>query len=904
MSDRGGREPRYTGSEIAIVGMACRVPGASDVETFWDNLCAGVESLTELSDGDLRRAGVEPEVLGDPAYVRRVPVLPGIELFDAGFFGYAPLEARLMDPQHRLFLECAWEAFEQAGYVPSEIPDPVGVFTGAKTPTYLFNLVGNGEIRRGLDTFQLALGNDLGAMATRVSHRFDLRGPSVALHTACSTSLVAVHLACQSLLLGECRMALAGGAAVNVPQERGYLYREGGILSPDGSCRAFDADARGSSFGNGAGAVLLKRLEDARADGDTVWAVIRGTAVNNDGASRASFTAPGVDGQTAVVLEALAAADVDADSIGYVEAHGTGTVLGDPIEVMALTEAFRASTGRTGFCRLGSVKSNLGHLETAAGVAGLIKTALALRHGRIPPSLHFERPNPGIDFESSPFRVATELAEWPAGDGPRRAGVSSVGIGSTHAHAVLEEPPPPAETTASRPVQLLTLSARSRDALDTLSLGLAAHLEAAREGGEAPDPADVAFTLHVGRKGFDHRRTVVCRDLGEAVAALGGKRGRALDHVRGPARKVAFLLPGIGDQAPGMGRELYRREPAFREAFDLSADAIDPVLGIDLREAVFGGEGASELSSGGGGPDLRRMLGRSGGTAPEASPLDATELAQPAVFALEYALARLLAEWGVRPAALLGHSLGEYAAACLAGVLRPEDAARLVAERTRLLRQLPAGAMLAVPLPEAELAPLLAAHGLSLAAVNTPSLSVAAGAPEAVAALERELAGRGVVHRRMRAGHAFHSAEREALAEELARVVAGFELRPPEVPLLSNETGAWAGEELTDPAYWARHACRPVRFADGVKALLADGPWTLVEVGPGQGLASFVRQHPACDDDAARHVLACLPGPPGEDAQESLVAALGRLWLTGHPVDWRGFHRHERRRRVPLPTYP
>ena len=495
---------RYDGSEIAIVGMACRFPGAHTVEAFWRNLRDGVESLTELSDDELLAAGVRADEMARDAYVRRASVIDGIEDFDAPFFGYTPLEASIMDPQQRLFLECAWEAFEQAGYDPERIGRPVGVFTGSKTNTYLFNVVANRERLPGLDNFQIALGNDLAAMATRVSYKLNLRGPSYALHTACSTSLVAIHLACQSLLLDECALAVAGGASINVPQRRGYTFHEGGLLSPDGSCRTFDAGAAGSNFGNGVGAVLLKRLEDALEDRDPIHAILRGTATNNDGSAKASFTAPGVEGQTAVLLEAMACSGIEAEDLSYIEAHGTATDLGDSIEMLALDQAFRASTKRRGFCAIGSVKTNLGHLETAAGVAGLIKTALALENRQLPPSLHFEKPNPKIDFESSPFQVNTELRAWPEQpDGaPRRAGVSSFGIGSTNAHAILEEPPPPPATGPSRPWQLLLLSARSPEAVDAQAERLRTWLE---EHPEA-DPADVAYTLAVGRRAFDHRR--------------------------------------------------------------------------------------------------------------------------------------------------------------------------------------------------------------------------------------------------------------------------------------------------------------------------------------------------------------------------------------------------------------
>jgi acyl transferase domain-containing protein len=472
-------ERELDGSEIAIVGMSCRFPGARNVEEFWSNLCAGKESLSRVSAEDLRRGGMDPAVLENPQYVPWAPFLDDVESFDAGFFGYTPLEAKLMDPQQRLFLECAWEAFEHAGHLPETYRGRVGVFTGAKTNTYLLNLFSNADFFRKLDTFQIALGNDLACMATRVSYKMGLQGPSYAVHTACSTSLVTVHLACQSLLLGECDMALAGGAAINVPQRRGYLYQKGGILAPDGHCRTFDEKAAGSNFGNGVGAVVLKRLADAMADGDHVWAIIRGSAVNNDGANKASYTAPGVEGQSKVLLEAMANAGVDADSISYIEAHGTATDLGDSIEMLALTNAFRATSKNSNFCAIGSVKTNIGHLETAAGIAGLIKTALALHHKKIPPSLHFERPNPKIDFSSSPFYVNAQLSEWKSQSMPRRAGVSSFGIGSTNAHVILEEAPLAEKSGPSRPCQLLLVSARSDTALDTMTAQLAQHFHAA-----------------------------------------------------------------------------------------------------------------------------------------------------------------------------------------------------------------------------------------------------------------------------------------------------------------------------------------------------------------------------------------------------------------------------------------
>jgi acyl transferase domain-containing protein/acyl carrier protein len=889
------------GSEVAIVGMSCRFPGASTLEQFWRNLVNGAESLSLLDDDELLRAGVDPATLSSPNYVRRVPVLEGIELFDAGFFGYTAREAELMDPQQRLFLECAWEALEHAGYDPLAYERSIGVFTGGKTNTYLFNIFTNQEVFRALDTFQIALGNDLAAMATRVSYKLDLRGPSYALHTACSTSLVAVHLACQSLLLDECQMALAGGAAINVPQRRGYLYQPGGILSPDGSCRTFDSRAAGSNFGNGVGVVVLKRLEDALTDGDHIHAVVKGSATNNDGARKASFTAPGVEGQAGVVLEALACAGVEPETISYLEAHGTATDLGDSIEMLALTEAFAAATRREGFCAIGSVKTNVGHLETAAGIAGLIKTALALEHRQIPPSLHFTAPNPKIDFAAGPFFVNTELRPWERGETPRRAGISSFGIGSTNAHAVLEEAPEVAASGPARPWQLLLLSARSDTALDTAGAELARHLR------EHPDLrlADAAYTLQVGRRSFAHRRAVLCREPSDAVAAL-----EALDAARvsagvheGADRPVAFLLPGLGDGVLQLARGLYDHEEVFRRTVDDCAARLLPRLGLDLREVIYPGEApAPPVDSR---SDLRRLLGRGGEVSAEAARLSRTWLAQPALFVVEYALARTWTEWGIRPHALLGYSLGEYVAACLAGVFSLDDALLLVAERARLLDGLPPGAMLAVSLGEEKLAPRLGRE-LSLAAVNGPGLAVAAGPEGAVAALADELVAAGIAARRLSTTHAFHSRSMEAAAPAVAELFRTVTLSPPSVPYLSNLSGTWIRpEEATDPAYWARHLVSPVRFAAGARELLADPRRVLLEMGSGQSLAAFVKLHPDCGAERARSVLAALPGPHDRLPDDAfLTSVLGRLWVQGVRADWRAYHRGERRLRVPLPTYP
>ncbi len=890
----------YDGSEIAIVGMACRFPGADTPEAFWRNLAEGVESLSVLSDEELAASGVRPEDFRQENFVRRASVLADIDRFDAGFFGYTGLDARLMDPQQRLFLECAWEAFEAAGYNPEAIEDPVGVFTGAKTNTYLFQLFSNQEVFKNLDRFQIALGNDLASMATRISYKFDLRGPSYAIHTACSTSLVAVHLACQSLLLDECRMALAGGASINIPQRTGYRFQKGGLLSPDGSCRTFDASAEGSNFGNGVGAVLLKRLEDATEDGDHIYALIRGSATNNDGAAKASYTAPGVDGQTAVLLEALAVAGVEARSISYVEAHGTATDLGDSIEMLALNNAYRAGTADRGFCAVGSVKTNVGHLETAAGVAGLIKTAMALEHRQLPASLHFREPNPKIDFAESPFFVNSELRDWTPAEGyPRRAGLSSFGIGSTNCHMILEEAPEPAVAPGSEGVQLLLLSARSETALDEMGDRLARHL-----GVEEPPPlADVAYTLQVGRKSFAYRRALVATGPKEARDLLKkGDAERVLEAFdEGAPRSVAFLFPGLGEHYPGMARGLYDGGGRFREVLDRCASLASD-LGCDFLPALF--PATEAVREAGRSPDLRAMLGR--GASRPAGELDATRFAQPALFAVEYALAQQWQEWGIRPKALLGYSLGEYVAACVAGVLSLEDAIQLVVGRARLIEGLPAGGMIAVPVDEGRGKELGERFGLSVAGINGPHLCVLAGPIPAIEDLETELKKEETVCRRLPTTHAFHSEMMSSATEELIELARGLTLHPPEIPYISNVTGDWIkDEEATDPEYWARHLCQPVRFSQGGRLLASDRARVLLEVGPGQGLVSFLKQLPDLEPSATDVALTSLQNVFGRRPDsEYLLGSLGKLWLAGQSIDWRAFHQGDRRRRVPLPTYP
>jgi acyl transferase domain-containing protein/acyl carrier protein len=864
---------------IAIIGMAGRFPGAKNIEEFWQNLQNGVESISVFTDEELISAGIEPAVLRDINYVRAGAVLENIELFDAPFFGFNPREAEITDPQHRFFLECAWEALENAGYDSQRCDSRIGVYAGASLNNYLsFDL--NRDQMGAVACFQTLIGNDKDFLTTRVSYKLNLKGPSVTVQSACSTSLVATSLACQSLLNYQCDLALAGGVSIRAPQKTGYLYQEAGILSPDGRCHAFDAKARGTVLGNGVGIVVLKRLADAIASGDCIHAVIKGSAINNDGSEKVGYTAPSVNGQALAIAEALFVASVEPETVNYIEAHGTGTALGDPIEITALSKVFRASTEKKGFCGIGSVKTNIGHLDAAAGVAGLIKTVLALKHKSIPASLNFEQPNPQIDFANSPFYVNTKLAEWKAGLAPRRAGVSSLGIGGTNAHVILEEAPALQTSSPSRPWQLLVLSAKTESALETATTNLVEHLA------QHPDLnlADVAHTLQVGRKEFDRRRMLVCQDIQDAAIAFKKQDPqRVLTHVLEPCdRPIAFMFPGQGAQYVDMGKELYQTEPIFREQVDYCSYLAKPHLRLDLRSLIYPNESETEAAT---------------------QKLQQTNITQPALFVIEYALAQLWMAWGISPQAMLGHSVGEYVAACLAGVMSLEDALALVAIRGQLMQQLPTGSMLAVSLPETEIQALLI-DTLSLAASNGPGLCAISGTDDAVDALQKQLTAKGIECRRLHTSHAFHSPMMAAISEPFAEEVRKVKLNPPQIPFISNVTGTWiTAEEATDPNYWVRHLRQTVRFSAGISQLLQEPNRILLEVGPGRTLCTFARQHAA--QAAGQVVLPSLRHPKDRHSDVAfLLNILGRLWLAGVPVNWSGFYAYEQRHRVPLPTYP
>ncbi len=867
---------------IAIVGLAAHLPGSRTIAGFWRNLREGVESIRFFTDEELLESGIDPALVRAPNYIKACGILGDTDQFDAAFFGLNPREAALMDPQHRVFLQCAWEAMETAGYSPERQPGRTGVFGGMSMNTYLLtNVYPHLSHVASVESLQASIGNDKDALTTEVAYRLNLKGPAVTIQSSSSTSLTAIHYACQSLLSYECDMALAGGVSIHFPEKQGYLFYEGGTTSPDGHCRPFDAKAQGFVSGHGAGVVALRRLADAIAAGDTIYAVVKATAVNNDGSQKVSYMAPSVEGQAEVVSLAQALAGVEPDTIGYVECHGTATLMGDPIEVAALTQAFRAGTDKKGFCALGSVKSNIGHLDSAAGAVGLIKAALVLHHKQIPPTLHFESPNPAIDFANSPFYVNTRLSEWPEGETPRRAGVTSLGMGGTNAHAILEEAPTlPAIDKPRRPAHVLMISARSDASLEAATDRLASHLR------ENPDLslADVAYTLQVGRKRFARRRTVVCHTLADALEAL-SSRDPARVFSGGQetgGRPVMFMFSGQGTQYVDMGRHLHDTEPVFRDEVDACAKKLEKHLGFDLRTVLYPPEAQREAAT---------------------ERLTQTSLAQPALFVIEYALAKLWMSWGLKPQAMIGHSIGEYVAACLAGVFTLEDALALVAARGRLMQQMPAGAMLAVPMTEAQVLPLLGA-GLSLAAVNSPETCVVAGPIPAIDALAEKLTAQGVTTTRLHTSHAFHSSMMDPILEAFRDQVRRVSRQVPQLPYLSNVTGRWiTTEEATSPDYWAKHLRQAVRFADGLGELLKEADAILLEVGPGQTLATLARQHPA---KAAQHVVINSLRHPREQKNDLdfLLGTLGRLWLAGVEPDWDAFYGDEKRRRIALPTAP
>ncbi|UCH95454.1 MAG: acyltransferase domain-containing protein [Candidatus Aminicenantes bacterium] len=872
-----------TGLEIAVIGMTGRFPGAKNLDEYWNTLINGVESISFFSEEELEKAGITPDITNDPDYVKAHGELENKDYFDSNFFGYTPKEAELMDPQIRIFHECAWEALEEAGYDATSYKGSIAIYGGG-SDNFSWRAL---EMMKGLGDemgfFGRSLLNNGFLLSTRVSHKLDLKGPSVTFFAACSTSLVAIHLACRALLMGECRIALSGGVSVTNHVKMGYLYEEGMILSPDGHCRTFDAKAKGSVYGEGVGIVVLKRLKQALEDGDTIHAVIKSSAVNNDGTNKASFTAPSISAISVIIKKAMKVAHVKPEDISYVETHGTATSIGDTLEMKALIQAFK--TNKNGYCRIGSVKTNIGHLDTAAGVAAFIKTILAIKHKLIPPSLHFENPNPDIDFENSPFKVNTELSSWTndKGTGSLIAGVNGFGIGGNNAFIVVEEPPEikSSPENKSRDWKLLLLSARTESALNQTTENLEQYL--------LKNPqvnfADAAYTLQVGKKAFNYRRTLVCRDVNDAVEILANPDSRKIKTVVSKIenREIIFMFSGLGSQYVNMGLELYQKEKVFRQELDHCFDILTSLLGVPIKDILY--------------PDQEDPK-----AVEQGDRIKQPEISQPVIFIFEYALAKLLLQWGIKPQAMIGYSFGEYVAACLAGVLSLEDALELIVYRGQLIKEIPGGLMLSVPLPKEEVMPLLPDE-LAIGIDNGPSC-VVSGPKQEIEAFEKMMKEKKCLCMHLPVSHAIHSKMMNPILDAFKEKVRQVSLNQPQIPYISNVTGNWiTGEEVTDPGYWAKHLAGTVQFADGVKELAKKPNAIFVEIGPGRDLSALVQRY--IDNNSDQRILNLIRHPEKDISDVYfLFSKIGQLWLYGKNIDWSAFYSQEQRHRIPLPTYP
>jgi phthiocerol/phenolphthiocerol synthesis type-I polyketide synthase E len=867
-------------AHIAVVGMSLRLPGATTPEQYWANLAEGVESISHFSLSDLLAAGIPHQMLDNPSFVRSRGMLPGIDEFDGGLFGFTPLESLILDPQQRIFLQLAWEALDYAGCDPTRWDGSIGVFGGTGTAVYMYEVFSNKQLRDQCSPFQIGIHNDKDFIATRTSYKLNLTGPSLTIQTACSTSLVAVHLACASLLSGECDLALAGAVSAKCRGAGGYLRDDLHAASEDGHCRPFSKNATGVVPSDGGAIVALKRMADAIRDRDHIHAVILGSAINNDGATKVGFTAPSVDGEARVIREAIAMADLTPKDISMIEAHGTATNLGDRIEIAALKQVFSSSeVPRKRSCALGSAKSNIGHVDTAAGVAGLIKVILALQHRQIPPSLFCENPDPEHELDKSPFYVPTALTVWESERNPRRGGVSSFGIGGTNAHIVVEEPPRIERRPSLTAFQVLPLCAGTRTALERMSKNLSLFLS----GHPDSDLQDVAFTMQCGRRSMQWRRFVVANSSASAAQLLATPvEGYLAETARASSHAVIWMFPGHGSQYRGMGSFLRSKFPRFREALDECASAFQQHLGIDIR--TYLNEDASQLLD---------------------MPVNRVSISHPCLFAAEYALAQTLLALNVKPTVLIGYSLGEYVAACVSGALSLSDATRIIALRARLIETLPSAAMLHVAAPESALLPVLI-PGVSLTAVNSQYSCTVGGTEKSVSAFEGVLAHAGIVFWRVRAGVAGHSEWLDPILDAFASQIRGLRMKVPRVPFVSNLTGELATTaDLDDSEYWVKQFRNPIKFHQGFKAALAGshGAGSLVECGPGNYLTSLALAQVE-DRKQWKPVHLLRHHREKRDDEELFLDAVGLLWSGGEAIDWNQLPRSENVRKTLLPSYP
>ncbi|WP_051908356.1 type I polyketide synthase [Candidatus Odyssella acanthamoebae] len=863
-------------NDIAVVGIAGKFPGASTPEELWKNLIIGKESITFFTKEELLAQGISNELIEDPNYVRAMPILKDEDKFDAQFFGYTPQEAALLDPQQRLFLECAYQALEDAGCNPEVYKGLIGVFGGARFNSYILH--NNNHINFKTDFLPTLFSSTNDFLCTRVCYKLNLKGPGVTVQTACSTSLVAVHMACQSLLNYETDICLAGGVAIQVPQVAGYLYENNGIYSKDGHCRTFDASASGTIFGSGCGVVVLKRLSDALANNDSIYMVIKGSAINNDGSNKVNYSSPGVEGQTLVILEAIEASGINPETISYVEAHGTGTLMGDPVEIHGLTKAFRSYTQKRQFCAIGSIKSNIGHLDIASGIAGLIKLALAFKNKTIPPSINYEVSNPNIDFKNSPFFVITKATRWESENEPVRAGISSFGVGSTNVHIILEEPPRQKSIIGTGTPQLLLVSAKTPEALEESAKRFGSYIK------QNPDEslANVAYTTHIGRMHYTYRKFVVCDSHKKAAQEL--LESQRITYLDSKNPSIIFMFPGQGAEYVNMGQELYHTEPNFSKHVNVCFKILEKELNINLQEILYPNPSKLEEAQ---------------------AQIIKNEFAQISLFVVVYALAQLWISWGIQPKAMIGHSLGEYVAACLAGVLTIEDALKLVALRGRLMDSVPPGKMLAVFVNEKQIQEYLNEE-LYIAAVNSTENCVVSGSGDSIERLQIILGQKGILYQLLNTSHAFHSLTMEPILEEYNKILENFKFDIPKIRYISNLTGCWiTPEAASSTQYYQAHLRYPVRFSDGLDLLFQEKNLVLLEVGPGNALASFALQHAnRKENHVILNSLASVKNPQKASEKHSILTALGGLWLKGVKVDWDQLHKHEQLNKTHLPTYP